>query len=213
MNHPEILLKYTFLGLSLKFLFNSSSDKNQKHDFFFLTIFPGDLDTQSSLKQKPALTERLSQTSATNPSTPCSRHRFPSGCAGKTRNWECSSGDRGWSQSGPRLALGLTLSNVFPVSCLISGMASTPPPRNMPGIVNTEQRSPRQGARTQQIGFTDSLMISHIHNGPLSLCPPSSNSSNREKIRRMTFFPQMILKLQDESGISRVFASEGGRIT
>lgn len=80
MNHQEILLKYTFLGLSLRFSFSSSSEKKK---IPFLTSFPGDSEAGSSLKQKTTFGEMRPQTSTTNQNLPFSKHLSSPGCARK----------------------------------------------------------------------------------------------------------------------------------
>ena len=132
----------------------------------------------------------LSQTSTTNQNLPCFRHLSPPGlCREDIRNSECSSRDQGWSHSGPHFVLGLTVSDVFPVRCLISKMSSTAPPpqSHKPGILNPKQRSQKQGAGTQQISLLILLQLLTFTMG-FSLCPPSFNSSNREKNEKNDFF-------------------------
>lgn len=79
------------------------------------------------------------------------------------------------------MALSLTLSNVFPTRCLISEKASAAPSQsNMPGILNTKQTSQRKGTGTQQVSSLILLQLVTFTTS-LSFCPPSLNSSNREK--------------------------------
>lgn len=91
-------------------------------------------------------------------------------------------------RAGPHFVLGLTVSNVFPVRCLISKLASAVLSQShKPGILNPKQRSQKWGAGTQKISLLILLQSVTFTTG-FSLCPPSFNSSNREKNEKNDFF-------------------------